>query len=135
MPTFILIEQESSFYCWGTECVCVSYLRVNPVYPRTNSGEKKLAGTMWNFSITLIHKFMSCHRCLLLSLTTPPPFPSPPQPFPPQAAQAYPFAALSPLLQQPGAAASQRCGVLHACPVFLLAPLLAARRWRRCSLL
>lgn len=83
------------------------------------------------FTITLIH--MSCHWCLLLSLTTPPlPLlpPSPPQPFPPQAAQANPLAALSPPLQQLGAAASQRCGVLHACPVFLLAPLLAARRWR-----
>ncbi|CAK6963653.1 hypothetical protein F7725_015840 [Scomber scombrus] len=49
--------------------------------------------------ITLIHKFMSCHRCLLLSLTTSPslpPNPSPTQPFPPQAAQANPLAALSP---------------------------------------
>lgn len=113
-------------------CPVFLHANVNP-YPQPDWTEREMNDGY--FAITLIH--MSCHWCLLLSLTTPPlppPPPSPPQPFPPQAAQANPLAALSPPLQQLGAAASQRCGVLHACPVFLLAPLLAARRWRGCSL-
>lgn len=71
--------------------------------PQINWREKR-----WKdgyFTITLIHKFMSCHWCLLLSLTTPLPHPHPlltTTALPSSGSTGYPLAALSPLLQQLG---------------------------------
>lgn len=82
---------------WKSLCVAMS--RFSP------RQRQSISTTDWTeremndgyFAITLIH--MSCHWCLLLSLTTPPlppPPPSPPQPFPPQAAQANPLGCFEP---------------------------------------
>lgn len=102
-------------------------------------GENKAMddGGVWIIHCHSCNKFLSCHWCLVpLSDHTPS---SPPRPFPSSGGTGCPLAALSPFLffffcsvflQQLGAGVSQRCGVLHACPVFLLAPLPAARRRR-----
>lgn len=86
-------------------------------------------------SSTITHATNSCLVTGVCSSLWPHPLLTSTAPFPPQAAQAIPWLLWAPFLyfllcccNSSGRGVSRRCGVLHACPVFLLAPLLAARR-------
>lgn len=147
----VLIIYLCVLYFWFTFCVCLSWMLVRmscsksvvmshslhtttitPTYPGATGGKMDRSPS--------VSFYTSCLVAGVSSSLWPHP-PSPPQPLS-QCGSGYSLAALSGapptpfffffFLQQ---GASQRCGVLHACPVFLLAPLLATwSRWSGVSL-